>query len=92
MALLWSAVEKDHEAVVKLLLETGKIDLELKDGNGWTPLSCAVEGGSVRVVQLLLAERVKTDYQYKFVSRFNHISMVSIRLMADTDSLNYCRK
>ena len=60
MALLVSAAEKDHEAVVKLLLETGKIDLELKDGNGRTPLSCAVERGSVAVVQLLLAEGVKT--------------------------------
>ncbi|KAN0081128.1 Ankyrin repeat-containing domain protein [Elaphomyces granulatus] len=65
-ALLFSAAEKDHEAVVKLLLETGKIDLELKDGNGRTPLSCAVDGGSVTVVQLLLAEGVKTDYKYIF--------------------------
>ena len=83
MALLLSAAEKDHEAVVKLLLETGKIDLELKDRNGRTPLSCAVEGGSVAVVQLLLAEGVKTDYKYKIVSRFNHISTstVSTRLM-----------
>jgi ankyrin repeat protein len=74
VALLTSAVEKGHEAVVKLLLETGKIDLELKDGNGRTPLSCAVERGRVTVVQLLLTEGAKTDYKYKLVSRFNHIS------------------
>jgi ankyrin repeat protein len=70
MVLFWSAVKKDHEAVVKLLLETGKIDLELKDGNNRTPLSCAVEEGSVAVVQLLLAQGVKTDYNYNSVSRW----------------------
>ncbi|KAN0081080.1 Ankyrin repeat-containing domain protein [Elaphomyces granulatus] len=66
MALLLSAAEKDHEVVVKLLLETGKIDLELKDRIGRTPLSCAVDGGSVAVVQLLLTEGVKTDYRCIF--------------------------
>ncbi|KAN0087129.1 hypothetical protein V8E54_000817 [Elaphomyces granulatus] len=64
MALLLSAARKDHEDVVKLLLETGKINLELKDRRGRTPLSCAVAGGSVAIVQLLLAEGVKTDYKY----------------------------
>jgi ankyrin repeat protein len=73
VALLTSAVEKGHEADVKLLLKTGKIDLELKDGDGRTPLSCAVERWSETVVQLLLTEGVKTDYKYKIVSRFNHI-------------------
>jgi hypothetical protein len=72
MALLLPAADKGHEAVVKLLLETGKVNPDLKDGNGWTPLSHAVEGGSVGVVQILLAEGVKTDYQYKIVSEFNH--------------------
>ncbi|KAN0078947.1 hypothetical protein V8E54_005460 [Elaphomyces granulatus] len=68
MALLWSAVKKDHEAVVKLLLETGKIDIEVKNKNGWTPLSCAVEGGSVAIVELLLSGGAKTDYKYKIVT------------------------
>ncbi|KAN0081030.1 hypothetical protein V8E54_004234 [Elaphomyces granulatus] len=75
-ALLLSAAEKDHEVVVKLLLETGKIDLELKDSKCRTPLSFAVEGGSVAVVQLLLAKGVKTDYKYEiYVSEPIHISM-----------------
>ena len=38
MVLLLSAAEKNDEYVVMLLFETGKIDLELKDGNGRTPL------------------------------------------------------
>jgi ankyrin repeat domain-containing protein 50 len=75
LELFRSAVEKDHEDVVKLLLETGKVDPELKDRNGQTPLSSAVERGSVAVVQVLLAEGVKTHYKYKIVSRFNHISV-----------------
>jgi len=67
MALLLSAAEKNDEDAVKLLLETGKIDLEFKDENGRTPLVCAVEGGSVAVVRLLLAEGVKTDYKNNIV-------------------------
>ena len=34
MALLFSAAEKDHEAVVKLLLETGKVNPNMRDRNG----------------------------------------------------------
>ena len=75
LALFWSAVEKDHEAVVELLLETGKVNPDLKDENDRTPLSCAVEGGSVAIVQLLIAKGAKTDYKYKLVSQFNHISI-----------------
>ena len=44
-----------HETVVKLLLETGKVDVESKDGEyGQTPLSWAAEGGHEAVVKLLL--------------------------------------
>jgi ankyrin repeat protein len=74
MTLLLTAAKKGHEAVVKLLLETGKVDPDSGDGNGQSPLSCAVEGGSVTVVQLLLAEGVKTDYTYWIVRKFNHLS------------------
>ena len=91
MALLLSAARKNDEDVVKLLLETGKINLEFKDGNGRTPLVHAVDGGSVEVVRLLLAEGVKTDYKNNIVSGFN-IPMIFIRLIANTDNLDYCRK
>ena len=47
-----------------------------------TPLSRAIEGGNVGVVELLLAQGVKVNYQYKIVSKFNR----STGLMADTAS------
>jgi len=53
---------------VKLLLENGALP-NFEDEGGQTPLSRAVEGESVAVVQLLLANKeVKKDYKYSFVS------------------------
>ena len=76
VTLLLSAADKGREDVVKLLLETGKVNPDLEDssGNNRKPLSCAVEGSNVAVVQLLLAEGVKLDYNYKIVSEFNHLN------------------
>ena len=52
--LSWAA-ENGHEAVVKLLLETGKVDADSKDEyDGRTPLSWAAENGHEAVVKLLL--------------------------------------
>ena len=53
-----------HETVVKLLLETGKVDVELKDNYGRTPLSWAAERGHEAVVKLLL-ETGKVDVELK---------------------------
>ena len=47
--LSWAA-ERGHEAVVKLLLETGKVDVESKDKYGQTPLSWAAVRGHDAVV------------------------------------------
>ena len=41
-------------AVVKLLLETGKVDVDSKDSWGLTPLWCAAQNGHEAVVKLLL--------------------------------------
>ena len=68
MTLLFSAIQKNHEPVVKLLLETGKVNPDTKDMNGRTPLSYAVEEGNVEIIQHLLAKEVEIDYKYKFVS------------------------
>src|ERR1700722_225845 len=60
------AAEGGHEAVVKLLLKTGKVDVDSKDMDwgGRTPLSRAAEGGHEAVVKLLL-ETGKVDVDSK---------------------------
>ena len=47
------AAEKGHEAVVKLLLETGEVDINSKNQDNQTPLSLAAEQGHEAVVKLL---------------------------------------
>ena len=51
--LSWAARYR-REAVVKLLLDTGKVDVDVKDDDGSTPLSWAAEQGHEAVVRLLL--------------------------------------
>jgi ankyrin repeat protein len=51
--LSWAAI-RGHEAVVKLLLETGKVDADSKDSGGQTPLPWAAFSGHEAVVKLLL--------------------------------------
>ena len=59
------AAERGHEAVVKLLLDTGKVDVDSKDsGYGRTPLWWAAGGGHEAVVKLLL-ETGKVDLDSK---------------------------
>jgi ankyrin repeat protein len=48
------AAKTGNKAVVKLLLETGKVDVNLKDRDGWTPLSIAASYGNEAVVKMLL--------------------------------------
>ncbi|KAK1751198.1 hypothetical protein QBC47DRAFT_464378 [Echria macrotheca] len=48
-------VEHGDEPAVRLLLATGKADIESKDELGRTPLSRAAQNGHVAVVKLLLA-------------------------------------
>ncbi|KAH8698036.1 hypothetical protein GQ44DRAFT_633547 [Phaeosphaeriaceae sp. PMI808] len=50
--LLWAA-QNGYETVVKMLLSTGKVDIDLKDQGGQTPLSWAARNGHEAVVQLL---------------------------------------
>lgn len=60
------AAANGHEAVVKLLLDTQKVDVDLKDSNGWTPLSMAAENGHEAVVKLLLdTQMVDVDLKNK---------------------------
>ncbi|KAF2682221.1 hypothetical protein K458DRAFT_456076 [Lentithecium fluviatile CBS 122367] len=62
--LLSRAASNGSEAVVKLLLETGKVDVDSKDNSGRTPLSRAAWNGSEAVVKLLL-ETGKVDVDSK---------------------------
>ena len=57
------------EAVVKLLLETGKANIDWMDENGWTPLSWTVEEGYEAVAKVLLRAGVKVHYEYNIVSK-----------------------
>ena len=52
---------------MKLLLENGA-QPDFGDEEAQTPLSRAVEKGSVAVVQLLLAKEAKMDFKYNIVS------------------------
>jgi ankyrin repeat protein len=61
--LSWAA-EKGLEAIVKLLLKTGKVDIDSKDKSGRTPLSWAAEKGYEAIFKLLL-ETGKVDIDSK---------------------------
>ncbi len=63
MPLLWAA-KKGHDVVVKLLLKTEKVDIDLKSSTSWTPLLWAVKKGYDVVIKLLL-ETVKVDIDLK---------------------------
>ena len=51
--LLHLVSDSGHAAVVKLLLGTGKVDVDSKDARGQTPLSWAAQEGHEAVVKLL---------------------------------------
>ncbi|OBS16221.1 hypothetical protein FPOA_13027 [Fusarium poae] len=53
LSLLWAA-RNGNEAMVKMLVDTGKVDVDAKDNNGQTPLSWAAENGHEAVVKMLL--------------------------------------
>ncbi|GAB1317667.1 hypothetical protein MFIFM68171_07877 [Madurella fahalii] len=62
--LLSHAVRAGHKTMVRLLLETGWVDIDSKGNNGQTPLSLAAGRGHEAIVQLLL-ETVRVDINSK---------------------------
>ena len=65
-----------HEAVAKLLLETGKVDVDSKDSDGRTPLWWAAHGGHEAVARLLL-ETGEVDVDSK-----NHLGRTPLWIAA----------
>lgn len=55
--LLTLATQRGHIEIIRLLLQTGEVDVDLKDHEGRTALSWAAERGNERVVKLLLQTR-----------------------------------
>ena len=43
-----------HKAIIKLLLEIGKVKVNSKDNSEQTPLSLAAENGHLAMIELLL--------------------------------------
>jgi ankyrin repeat protein len=64
-----------HEAVVRALLETGKVDMSAKDKYVWKSLSLAAQNGHDAVVKLLLETgKVEVDA----ISGYYHESPFSV--------------
>jgi ankyrin repeat protein len=94
---LWCAAGNGHKAIVKLLLQTGKVDADSKDRFGETPLSSAANNGHEAVVKLLLkAGKVNVDSRHldgqtplRYAARNGHKAVVKLLLQTgkvDADS------
>jgi ankyrin repeat protein len=69
-SVLSCLAELGNEATVKLLLSTGKVDVNAKDNGGRSPLSRAAEKGHEAVVKLLLSTgKVHVNAKSKFARR-----------------------
>ena len=64
----------DREMVELLLKYRAQPDFD--DGDRCTPLSRAIDRQDTAVVELLLAQGAKVDYQYKFVSKFDRSALL----------------
>ena len=87
--LSWAA-KNGHEAVVKLLLDTGKVAADSKDTSDKTPLSQAAKNGHEAVVKLLL-DTGKVDADSKDASGKTPLSRAAknrheavVKLLLDT--------
>jgi hypothetical protein len=59
--LLWLAARGGHKVVFRLLLDTGKVDINSMDENGQTLLSWAAKGGRLDIVERLLQEKAEVN-------------------------------
>jgi len=89
----WAA-QNGREAIVKLLLETGKVDVDSKDSSSRTPLSWAAQNGHEAIVKLLL-ETGKADVDSKDSSSRTPLSWAAqngheaiVRLLLETGKVD----
>jgi ankyrin repeat domain-containing protein 50 len=61
--LLWGAMLKKHAAMVRAVLESGRVSPNSKDAGGLTPLSWAAQNGHEAIAKLLL--EAKADIESK---------------------------
>ncbi|EXK78230.1 hypothetical protein FOQG_17083 [Fusarium oxysporum f. sp. raphani 54005] len=66
-----------QEAIVKLLLTTGAVDVNSKDAHGQTPLSLAAASGHEATVKLLLATEKKVEVDSKDVCGNTPLSLAA---------------
>lgn len=62
-------MDDDAPSAVKLLLDTGKVDVNLADKRGWTPLHGAAYRGNLAVIQMLVDKGAKLDAKSYDASR-----------------------
>ena len=70
------AAQKGYEAIVKLLLDTGKVDADLKGKDGRTPLWLAAQNGHEAIVKLLL-DTGKVDADAKDIDGRTPLSLAA---------------
>ncbi|KAF1958317.1 hypothetical protein CC80DRAFT_469265 [Byssothecium circinans] len=88
------AAENGHEAVVKLLLSTGEVGVDVVDVHGRTPLSRAAENGHEAVVKLLL-DTGMVNVNAKDTNKKTPLSLAAkngceavVKLLLDTGNVN----
>ena len=74
---LMLAAQYGHDAVVRLLLETGKTDVNPRDRDGYTPLLVAAMFGHEAVVRLLL-QTGKADVNSRFKHGWTALSLAAM--------------
>ncbi|KAK4244073.1 ankyrin repeat-containing domain protein [Corynascus novoguineensis] len=88
------ASESGHEAVVKMLVDTGKVDIDSKDNNGRTPLLYASRSGNEAIVKVLV-DTGKVDIDLRDIGGQTPLSYAStsghkavVKVLLDTGQVD----
>lgn len=65
-SLLFQSLLKKQYEISKMLLATGKVDVNFKDRNRWTPLHAAVSFNNIDIVKKLIQEGAKINAKNAF--------------------------